>query len=159
MPIGYKYPQDNPDDQKHKDQHQNPVSQWEGIAAGGANRAGHEPVDVEEDGYHNEKRKRSVDNLFGVMLEQQEQKETNGHTQEQRDHQGPYQILQETGTRRDAEENPVASRSSRELHAGSGVEIVDEGGETGVAGVAVEDGEDAETEGAEDEDEEENEER
>lgn len=73
MPIGHEDPDDDPDDKKHENQDQDPVEQREGLAASGAKRAGNEPEDVEEDGYEEKERKRDVDQVFGVMLEKQEE--------------------------------------------------------------------------------------
>lgn len=73
MPIGQEDPNNNPNYQEHKNQNQNSVDQREGIAARGAERAGDEPVDVEEEGDEDEERKRNVDDVFGVTLESQEE--------------------------------------------------------------------------------------
>ena len=100
MPIDHKDPDDNGDYQKHEDEDKNPVNQRESVAARGAEGAGDEPVDIEEDGDDDEEGKGDVDDLFGIMLEGEEQEQANGYTQNESNHENPYQTVQKTGRRR-----------------------------------------------------------
>lgn len=69
MPIHHQDPHNDPNHQKQEHQNQNPVREGESVAARRAEGAGHEPIHVEENRDGDKEWNRSVDNLFGVMLE------------------------------------------------------------------------------------------
>lgn len=77
MPIDHEDPDDHGDYQKHEDEDNNPVNQRESVAARGADGAGDEPVDVEEDEDDSEEGKGHVYDVFGVTLEGEEQEQAN----------------------------------------------------------------------------------
>lgn len=72
MPIHHKDPHNYPNYQEDENEDQNPVSDRKSIAASGAKSTGNKPVDIYENWYDDKERKRNVDKLFGVMLEQKE---------------------------------------------------------------------------------------
>lgn len=69
MPIDHEDPDNHGDYAEHEDEDENSVNQREIVAASGANSAGDEPINIEEDWHDNKERKRNVDKLFGVTLE------------------------------------------------------------------------------------------
>jgi hypothetical protein len=69
MPIDHEDPNDYTNYAEHEYEDENPVQQREILVASGANSAGDEPVDIEEDWDYNKERKHHVDEVFGVTLE------------------------------------------------------------------------------------------
>lgn len=69
MPIHNQDPHDDPNHQEDEDHDDNPIREGESGAARRAEGACDEPIDVEENRDGDEEGNRSVDNLFGVMLE------------------------------------------------------------------------------------------
>lgn len=69
VPIHNKDPHNHTNHQKNKTHHQNSVHQRKSITARSFDSASNEQVNIEENRDDNKERNRSVDKVFGVMLE------------------------------------------------------------------------------------------